>query len=101
MEPGTNGGTHEKPIAIVFPPSISAHTARLGAFYTAAKLMPLEAFGGSLATDSRVAETPLVDRGFASVRQIGKGSTRRFLTGRRVCRRDRMEAFWLGAIERC
>jgi cyclase len=50
-----------------------AHTARLGAFYTAAKLMPLEALGGSLATDSRVAETPLVDRGFASVRQIGKG----------------------------
>jgi glyoxylase-like metal-dependent hydrolase (beta-lactamase superfamily II) len=50
-----------------------AHTARLGAFYSAAKLMPLEAFGGSLATDSRVAETPLVDRGFASVRRIGKG----------------------------
>jgi cyclase len=50
-----------------------AHTARLGAFYTAAKRMPLEALGGSLATDSRVAETPLVDRGFASVRQIGKG----------------------------
>jgi glyoxylase-like metal-dependent hydrolase (beta-lactamase superfamily II) len=50
-----------------------AHTARLVAFYTAAKLMPLEALGGSLATDSRVAETPLVDKGFASVRQIGKG----------------------------
>ena len=50
-----------------------AHTARLGAFYTAAKLMPLETLGGSLATASRVAETPLVDRGFASVRQIGKG----------------------------
>jgi cyclase len=50
-----------------------AHTTRLGAFYTAAKRMPLEARTGFLATDSRVADAPLVDRGFASVRQIGKG----------------------------
>ena len=50
-----------------------AHTTRLGAFYTAAKRMPLEARAGFLATDSRVADAPLVDKGFASVRQIGKG----------------------------
>src|SRR3984893_13659081 len=50
-----------------------AHTTRLGAFYTAATRMPLEARAGFLATDSRVADAPLVDKGFASVRQIGKG----------------------------
>ena len=53
--------------------SLLAHTSRLGAFCAAARLIPLPALAESLANDPRVAETPLVDKGFALVRQIGKG----------------------------
>jgi cyclase len=53
--------------------SLLAHTPRLCAFYAAARLLPIPALAESLANDSRVAGTPLVDKGFALVRQIGKG----------------------------
>jgi cyclase len=53
--------------------SLLAHASRLGAFCAAARLIPLPALAESLANDPRVAETPLVDKGFALVRQIGKG----------------------------
>jgi cyclase len=53
--------------------SFLARTSSLGLFSAAAQLMPLPALGEFLASDSRVVETPLVDRGFALVRQIGKG----------------------------
>src|ERR1700730_8750017 len=53
--------------------SFLAQTSRLGAFCAAARLIPLPALAESLANDPRVAETPLVDKGFALVRQIGKG----------------------------
>jgi glyoxylase-like metal-dependent hydrolase (beta-lactamase superfamily II) len=49
------------------------HTSCFGAFYAAAKLIPLPALGSELAIDSRVSQTPIVDKGFASVRKIGNG----------------------------
>ena len=47
--------------------------ASAGAVYAAGKLMPVAALAGAPAVDSRVAATPLVDKGFAAVRQIGRG----------------------------
>ncbi len=44
-----------------------------GAFSAMAANIPLPAIAASLADDSRVAQTPLVDAGFASVRKIGDG----------------------------
>jgi glyoxylase-like metal-dependent hydrolase (beta-lactamase superfamily II) len=50
-----------------------AHTSCFGAFYAAAKLIPLPALAGELTSDSRVSRTPLADKGFASVRKVGDG----------------------------
>jgi cyclase len=50
-----------------------AHTSCFGAFYAVAKLIPLPALAAELASDSRVADAPIVDKGFASVRKIGEG----------------------------
>jgi len=50
-----------------------ANTSCFGAFFAAAKLIPLPALAAETASDSRVAQTPLVDKGFASVRKIGNG----------------------------
>jgi glyoxylase-like metal-dependent hydrolase (beta-lactamase superfamily II) len=50
-----------------------AHTSCFGAFYAVAKLIPLPALAAELASDSRVADLPIVDKGFASVRKIGNG----------------------------
>jgi len=48
-------------------------TSCFGAFYALAKLIPLPALAAELASDSRVSQTPLVDKGFASIRKIGEG----------------------------
>lgn len=53
--------------------SFLVKTSCLGAFYAAAKLIPLPALAAELAGDSRVSPTPIVDKGFASVRKIGEG----------------------------
>jgi glyoxylase-like metal-dependent hydrolase (beta-lactamase superfamily II) len=53
--------------------SFLAKTSCFGAFYAVAKLIPLPALAAELASDSRVSQTPLVDKGFASVRKIGNG----------------------------
>jgi glyoxylase-like metal-dependent hydrolase (beta-lactamase superfamily II) len=50
-----------------------AHTSCFGAFYAVAKLIPLPALAAELTSDSRVSQTPLVDKGFASVRKVGDG----------------------------
>jgi glyoxylase-like metal-dependent hydrolase (beta-lactamase superfamily II) len=50
-----------------------ASTSCFGAFYAAAKLIPLPALAAETAGDSRVSQTPLVDKGFASVRKVGNG----------------------------
>ena len=51
-----------------------AKTSYLGALYAAAQMMPLPALAaGVLAEDSRVSQTPIVDKGFASVRKVGDG----------------------------
>jgi glyoxylase-like metal-dependent hydrolase (beta-lactamase superfamily II) len=50
-----------------------AHTSCFGAFYAVAKLIPLPALAETLGADSRVSQTPIVDKGFASVRKIGNG----------------------------
>jgi cyclase len=48
-------------------------TSCFGAFYAMAKLIPLPALAAQLASDSRVSLTPIVDKGFASVRKVGNG----------------------------
>jgi glyoxylase-like metal-dependent hydrolase (beta-lactamase superfamily II) len=53
--------------------SFLAKTSCFGAFYGLAKLIPLPALAADLASDSRVSQTPLVDKGFAAVRKIGNG----------------------------
>ncbi len=50
-----------------------ARTSCFGAAYALARLIPLPALAETLESDSRVAQTPLVDKGFASVRKIGDG----------------------------
>ncbi len=53
--------------------SFLSKTSYFGAFYAAAKLIPLPALAAELAGDSRVSQTPIVDKGFASVRKVGEG----------------------------
>src|SRR6266481_3194499 len=53
--------------------SFLAKTSCFGAFYAAAKLIPLSALAAEPAVDSRVSQTPIVDKGFASVRKVGEG----------------------------
>jgi glyoxylase-like metal-dependent hydrolase (beta-lactamase superfamily II) len=53
--------------------SFLAKTSYFGALYAAAKLLPMPALAAELAEDSRISQSPLVDKGFASVRKIGEG----------------------------
>ena len=56
--------------------SFLAHTSCFGAYYALAQLVPLPALAkslGALSADSRVSQTPIVDKGFAAVRKIGNG----------------------------
>jgi len=58
----------------VFPRrSFIAQTSCFGAFYALANAIPLPALAESISIDSRVQSTPLVDKGFASVRKVGNG----------------------------
>jgi glyoxylase-like metal-dependent hydrolase (beta-lactamase superfamily II) len=50
-----------------------AHTSCFGALYGLARLIPLPRLSEALAADSRVSPTPIVDKGFASVRKVGDG----------------------------
>src|SRR6266404_5511840 len=50
-----------------------ANSSYLGAMYAVVKLLPMPALAAELAGDSRVSQTPLVDKGFASIRKIGDG----------------------------
>ena len=45
----------------------------LGAIYAGAQFLPLPGLAASLVGDSRISQTPIVDKGFASVRKIGEG----------------------------
>jgi len=53
--------------------SFLVKTSCFGAFYAVAKQIPLPTLAAELAGDSRVSQTPIVDKGFASVRKIGDG----------------------------
>jgi glyoxylase-like metal-dependent hydrolase (beta-lactamase superfamily II) len=53
--------------------SFLVKTSCFGAFYAVAKLIPLPALAAELASDSRVSQTPIVDKGFAAVRKVGNG----------------------------
>jgi len=50
-----------------------AQASYLSAMYAGASIIPLRALAGSLVQDPRIAATPVVDKGFASVRKIGNG----------------------------
>src|SRR6202158_6516967 len=53
--------------------SFLVKTSCFGAFYALDKLIPLPALAAELEGDTRVSQTPIVDKGFASVRKIGEG----------------------------
>ena len=53
--------------------SFLAHASCFGAYYALARLIPLPAVAATVAADSRVAQSPLVDKGFAVVRKVGNG----------------------------
>jgi glyoxylase-like metal-dependent hydrolase (beta-lactamase superfamily II) len=44
-----------------------------GAFYRVAARIPMADVGEPLATDSRVSQAPVVDKGFAAIRKVGDG----------------------------
>jgi glyoxylase-like metal-dependent hydrolase (beta-lactamase superfamily II) len=50
-----------------------AQTSCFGAFYAAARLIALPGLAEKVAADSRISQTPIVDKGFASVRKVGDG----------------------------
>ncbi len=50
-----------------------AGTSSVAAFYSMNSLLPLPAIGASLQADSRLAQTVVADKGFASVRRVGNG----------------------------
>jgi glyoxylase-like metal-dependent hydrolase (beta-lactamase superfamily II) len=53
--------------------SFIAQTSRLASFCAVAQFFPLAAIAKTLASDSRVSQPPLVDKGFASVHKVGTG----------------------------
>ena len=53
--------------------ALLAGTSSLVALYAAAKFTPLTALAQSMSKDSRIAQAPIADKGFASVRKIGDG----------------------------
>jgi hypothetical protein len=53
--------------------SFIATASSFGAFYAAAQLVPMPALAAEFAGDSRVSQTPIIDKGFASVRKVGDG----------------------------
>lgn len=50
-----------------------AGTSSFAAFYSMAKLFPLPALAAEWQADSRLSQTLVVDKGFASVRKVGNG----------------------------
>jgi glyoxylase-like metal-dependent hydrolase (beta-lactamase superfamily II) len=50
-----------------------AGTSSLGALYAATRLAPLSVLAQSLPNDPRIAQQPIADKGFASIRKIGNG----------------------------
>jgi len=53
--------------------SFFGRVSQWSALFAAYPLIPLPNLVESLASDSRVAQTPVVDKGFASVRKVGEG----------------------------
>jgi cyclase len=53
--------------------SFIARGSCFGAFYGIARLIRLPELSDAAAMDSRVSQTPIVDKGFASVRKVGDG----------------------------
>ena len=73
-EAAVNGSGRQAQSSLPFSRrSFLIKTSCFGAFYAVAKLIPLPALAAELAGDSRVSQTPLVDKGFALVRKIGNG----------------------------
>ncbi|MBZ5627446.1 MAG: hypothetical protein LAO06_01105, partial [Acidobacteriia bacterium] len=64
------GTSHSSPFS---RRSFLAKTSCFGALYAVAKLIPLPALGAELESDSRVSQTPIVAKDFASVRKVGNG----------------------------
>src|SRR6202140_3186194 len=67
-------GTHQALNPNVFSRrSFITQASCFGAFYALAKTIPLPALAETVGQDSRVSSSPLVDKGFASVRKVGDG----------------------------
>ncbi|HKW56413.1 MAG TPA: MBL fold metallo-hydrolase [Candidatus Acidoferrum sp.] len=50
-----------------------ANASCFGAFYAVAKFIAVPALGAQLADDSRISQTPILDKGFVSIRKVGEG----------------------------
>src|SRR5450755_457945 len=53
--------------------SFISRASCFGAFYGVAKLIRLPNLREAITADSRVSQTPIIDKGFASVRKVGDG----------------------------
>jgi cyclase len=68
-----NRGTNPGPNKGFSRRQFMTHASCFGAFYGLVKMIPLPALAAELAGDSRVSQTVIADKGFASVRKIGDG----------------------------
>src|SRR5260370_1950219 len=67
-------GTHQAfNLNVLSRRSFITQASCFGAFYVFAKTIPLPALAQTVGKDSRVSSSPLVDKGFASVRKVGDG----------------------------
>src|SRR5258708_16420226 len=72
--PSRADGTHQAINPNVFSRrSFITQASCFGAFHALAKTIPLPALAETVGQDSRVSSSPLVDKGFASVRKVGDG----------------------------
>lgn len=73
MRQSNKAQTQRTPIESPSRRNFLVKSSCFGALYGIAKLIPLPLLGETLGNDSRVSQTVVVDKGFASVRKIGNG----------------------------
>jgi len=72
----------------------------MGALYAATRLAPLQGLD-PMPNDPRIAQTPVVDKGFALVRKIGNGVYATISDRRKGMQTRSNGGFWWGAMRRC
>jgi hypothetical protein len=74
------------------PPSIRQQSSCFGALYGLATLIPLPAVAETLAADSRVSQTPIVDKALPRCARSATACTRRYRIPPRAARHCAMAA---------